>query len=138
MDNNTSHENGAVVGGVRAWLLLEGVAMGAVALVGYRHLGGSWAQLAALFLVPDLSMLGYLAGPRLGAMTYNVAHAVVGPAVMATLGLAVPALLPYACIWLAHVGVDRALGYGLKYPSAFGATHLGRVGARVRGLAVAR
>jgi hypothetical protein len=135
MDNDTSHE-GFVTGSVRTWLLLESVAMAALAIVAYRHFGGSWPRFAALFLVPDLSMLGYLAGPRLGAVAYNVAHAIVGPAVLAVLGVAAPALLPYACIWLAHVGIDRALGYGLKYPTAFGATHLGRMGG-ARAVAVA-
>jgi hypothetical protein len=118
-------------------LLLEGVAMAAVAIVAYRHLGGSWTRFATLFLLPDLSMLGYLAGPRVGAMAYNVAHALVGPAALAILGLSAPMVLPYACLWLAHVGVDRALGYGLKYSSAFGATHLGRL-ARAHHAAVAR
>jgi hypothetical protein len=94
------------------------------ALVGYHLLGASWSWFAALFLVPDLSFLGYLAGPRVGAVAYNAAHGLVGPAVLA-------ALSPWlALIWVAHVGFDRALGYGLKYGTSFGATHLGMLGKR--------
>jgi hypothetical protein len=119
-----------VVGGPRALLRLEGAVALAAACVGYSWLGGSWGWFAALFLVPDLSMLGYVAGPRWGAASYNIAHSYVMPGLLAlsSILLAVPALSLGALLWLAHIGFDRMLGYGLKYSSAFGDTHLGRVG----------
>ncbi len=126
----TSTETTAVTGGPRAILHLEGAVALAAAAIAYGRLGGSWAMFAVLFLVPDLSMLGYLAGRRIGAIAYNAAHSTIGPATIAVVGLAahVPWLLLGACIWLAHVGADRMLGYGLKYASGFGDTHLGRKG----------
>ena len=88
---------------------------------------GSWVTFAILFLVPDLSMLGYLAGRRAGAAAYNLGHSYLGPAALGAAGLALhqTSLEWAALIWVAHVGFDRMLGFGLKYPEAFGATHLG-------------
>jgi hypothetical protein len=92
----------------------------------FHRMGGGWALFAGLFLVPDLSMLGYLAGPRLGALGYNAGHSYLGPALLGVIGLAAasPLAAQLALIWSAHIGFDRLLGYGLKYPSAFGNTHL--------------
>jgi hypothetical protein len=120
----------AATGGPRALLRLEGAVLLVAACLGYAQLGGGWGWFAALFLVPDLSMLGYLGGPRGGAAAYNLAHSYVTPALLALLSvlLAVPALSLGALIWVAHIGFDRMLGYGLKYGTAFGDTHLGRVG----------
>lgn len=120
---------GTTNGNVRWLLRLEGLAVLALAAFAYHQTGGSWWHFAVLFLLPDLSMLGYLAGPRVGAVTYNAGHSYLLP-----LGLAAfliwrePAYLPYALIWFAHIGFDRALGYGLKYASGFGYTHLGLIG----------
>jgi hypothetical protein len=82
---------------------------------------------ALLFLLPDLSMLGYLVSRHVGAACYNAGHSYLGPAALAALGAAlnVHVLLCFACIWAAHVGFDRLLGYGLKYGTRFGDTHLG-------------
>lgn len=114
----------------RSLLRVEGLAALAFSVFGFHALGGSWALFAVLFLTPDLSMLGYLAGPRIGAAAYNSAHAYIGPALLAAAGLVLATPLPtqLALIWAAHVGFDRMLGYGLKYPAAFGHTHLGPVG----------
>ena len=83
---------------------------------------------AMLFLAPDASFAGYLGGPRIGAAVYNVAHSYVGPLILAGTLLGTGTGLPLAFLWAAHIGFDRALGYGLKYPSAFADTHLGRIG----------
>jgi len=123
---------GVVTGAPRVLLRLEAAALLAASLVAYAHLGAGWGMFAALLLVPDLSLLGYLAGARTGAIVYNAAHSSLGPALLAATGLVVPAVLPFAAIWLAHVGMDRMLGYGLKYGTAFGDTHLGRVGRGAR------
>jgi hypothetical protein len=123
-----------VAGGVRLALRAEGLAILAASLALFAHAGFSWGLFAALFLVPDLSLLGYLGGSRSGAIFYNCAHSLLGPIVLGVGAvLAAPAALPYALIWAAHVGFDRALGYGLKYASAFGNTHLGQVGRAPRG-----
>jgi hypothetical protein len=121
---------GEVQGAVRTLLRLEALAMLAGSLVAFGALGGSWGWFAALFLVPDVSLLGYLAGPRVGAVVYNAAHSYVGPAILAAIGVlaATPTALLAVAIWTAHIGFDRALGYGLKYATAFRATHLGVVG----------
>lgn len=108
-------------------------AEGAVALVasvlGYATQDWGWLTFAILFLAPDLGMLGYLGGSRLGAATYNAVHTYLGPAVLAATGwLAGVSLLPAALIWTAHIGFDRMLGYGLKYPTEFTDTHVGRIG----------
>jgi hypothetical protein len=122
MTTTTLATDAPLTGHPRALLRLEGLAMLAGAIAAYAVLGGGWGVFAALFLVPDLSLLGYLAGPRVGAHVYNAGHSLLGPAVLAPFA---PAL---AAIWVAHVGFDRALGYGLKYTSGFAATHLGRIG----------
>ncbi|WP_102905239.1 MULTISPECIES: DUF4260 domain-containing protein [unclassified Variovorax] len=121
---------GAAQGGVRILLRLEGLVVLAAAVAAYLHLGASWGAFAMLFLLPDLSFLGYLAGPRVGAVAYNAAHSYIGPVALLGLGLVgdIPAALALGLIWSAHIGLDHALGYGLKYGSEFGVTHLGRVG----------
>lgn len=113
-------------------LRLEGLAVASVAAVLYAETGASWWLFAALWLVPDLSMLGYVGGPCRGARIYNAAHSYVVPAALGLSGLTWHAhgLLPLALIWVNHIGVDRLLGYGLKYSDGFGWTHLGRVGKR--------
>jgi hypothetical protein len=116
----------AVAPPVLWWLRLEGLAVAAVAAVLYARTGASWWLFAALWLVPDLSMIGYFAGPRLGANCYNVIHSYLLPIALAIAALSFQraALLPFALIWFNHIGVDRLLGYGLKYPAGFGSTHL--------------
>jgi uncharacterized protein DUF4260 len=121
---------GLASGGVRALLRLEGFAAFAGPLAFYANAGFSWPAFALLFLTPDLSMLAYLAGPRVGAIIYNVAHTYVAAVTLTLVGFigSVPAAMAGGLIWIAHIGFDRALGYGLKYPTAFGDTHLGRIG----------
>lgn len=133
MENRIAHTTtGATQGTVTALLRLEGALAAGLATLAYRHLGGDWWQFAWLFLLPDLTMLGYLAGRQWGAVCYNAGHTYASPAALAFASHALgrPALLPLAAIWAAHVGFDRLMGYGLKYPAAFGATHLGWRGRR--------
>jgi hypothetical protein len=115
---------------VQIFLRLEGLAAAVVSALFYAHTGASWWMFAALWLLPDLSMLGYLGGPKLGARIYNAIHSYVTPATLAATSILLGSsvLLPYALIWINHIGVDRLMGYGLKYPMGFGWTHLGRVG----------
>src|SRR5262245_50137327 len=118
-------------GTVRTILRLEGVAMLALSAAAYSQWSQhGWGLFALLFLAPDLPMVGYLAGSRTGAVTYNVVHAYVGPAALACAGVLWlgPLCLAIALIWSAHIGFDRALGYGLKLPAGFQYTHLGPIG----------
>jgi hypothetical protein len=111
-------------------LRFEGLAMAAISALLYAHIGASWWLFAALFLAPDLSMLGYLAGPCWGARIYNAIHTNVTPAALALCALLFRehVALAIALIWASHIGMDRLLGYGLKYADGFGFTHLGRLG----------
>jgi hypothetical protein len=129
-DIEGSNAAGAVTGEVRALLRIEGLALFCAAILFYGISGASWWLFAVLFLAPDLSFAAYLAGARLGAMGYNALHATIGPLLLALVSLAMgwPMAGPVALIWLAHIGFDRALGYGLKYKAGFGFTHLGRIG----------
>lgn len=120
----------AAAGSVRAWLRLEGLAALAAATYVYAWGGHSWLLFAALFLVPDLGFLGYLAGPRAGAAVYNVLHSYAVPVGIAAAFYTMDRPLVLPLIWIAHIGFDRMLGYGLKYPTAFADTHLGRIGRR--------
>lgn len=113
------------------WLRLEGLAVLATVLAVYFALGGGWGFLLLLFLAPDLSMLGYLGGPRIGALSYNTFHSYALPLglfLSAWWLLAAEPLLLGALVWIAHVGFDRMLGYGLKHDTGFQDTHLGRIG----------
>ncbi len=115
-------------------LRLEEAAEAAFALLVFAQLPYAWWWLPALFLLPDLSMLGYLAGPRVGAFCYNVAHhKAVALAVLATgwwLG-SNPWQLAGALL-LFHSAFDRVMGYGLKYATGFHDTHLGTLPAHQR------
>jgi len=121
---------GAVTGTPRAWLRLEGLAGLAAGVAVYLASGGSLLWLVPLLLAADISMAGYLAGPRVGAIGYNLAHNwAVGVGLLgAGAALAAPALVLAGAVLVGHVGMDRLAGYGLKYPTAFSDTHLGRIG----------
>ncbi|MFP4591227.1 MAG: DUF4260 domain-containing protein [Halobacteriales archaeon] len=121
-------------------LRLEGVAVLLGGLVGYLVTDAPLWLLLVLALAPDVSMVGYLGGARLGSWTYNLAHTYVLPVALIGTGVAlgVELALPVALVWAAHIGADRALGLGLKYETGFRDTHLDRLdaprGARVEGL----
>ncbi len=116
-------------GAVRGLLRLEGLGLLLLTahLYGYRDQG--WLLWIFLFLAPDLSLLGYLGGQRLGSRLYNAVHTYVAPMVLAGVGALAfqPLLVSLSLIWGAHIGLDRALGLGLKLPGGFAHTHLGTV-----------
>jgi hypothetical protein len=107
-------------------LHLEGAAVFIATLFAYQHNHGSWLLFALLFLLPDLSMIGYVANAHVGAFTYNTIHTYIGPLVLGSFALFTGKHLPLllALIWIAHSGFDRMLGFGLKYSSRFKDTHL--------------
>jgi hypothetical protein len=114
---------------VRGLLRAEGLVVFAAAIALYFDAGYGWVLLVVLALAPDLSMLGYLAGPRAGAIAYDAVHAYALPIALAVVGVLAgfDLAVQLALIWVAHIGADRLIGYGLKYPSGFKDTHLQRV-----------
>ena len=114
---------------IKVLLHLEGLAVLSASVVAYAECGDSWGKFFLWFLAPDLAMLGYLVSPLLGARVYNVFHTYFSPFL---LWLFVyffhhPSLSSVCLIWVAHIGFDRMLGYGLKYATQFNQTHLNRV-----------
>jgi hypothetical protein len=124
---------GPTPGSVSMILRTEGLIELMVAVSAYRYFGGSWTLFALLFLVPDLSMLGYLVNRRFGARLYNIGHTYISSTLLALCGLAfaTPLFYSLALIWAAHIGFDRMVGYGLKYPTGFKTTHLSWKDSRV-------
>ena len=128
--DGTTHGAVAVDPSVRGWLRLEGAAAFIAGLALFGWLGGPWLLVIPFLLVPDVSAVGYLRGPRLGALTYNAVHNWATGLAVLGVGLAadVAPVSIAGAILVAHVGMDRAAGYGLKLPTSFGDTHLGRIG----------
>jgi len=94
----------------------DGFAVALAAVLLFRELGVAWWIFAAAFLAPDLVFLAYLAGARAGAAAYNLVHTLLWPALLFGLGLLTErtGLMAAGLIWLAHIGVDRAVGFGPK------------------------
>jgi hypothetical protein len=115
---------------VSVLLRLEGAALLLAALFAYWQLGASWWVFIVLCLAPDLSFFALAFGPRVGAAAYNVVHTTALPLAIAVVASIAGALwlVPFMAIWLAHIGADRLLGYGLKYPEQVQQTHLGPIG----------
>jgi hypothetical protein len=113
----------------RLLLHAEGAVIFVLTLWFYRAGHYLWWLFAALFLTPDFFMLGYLKDGKIGAATYNLVHTLAAPILLLFVALLLPSsgCFPYALIWLCHIGFDRMLGYGLKYPTFFKDTHLQHV-----------
>lgn len=132
MSTTTQHEPGRLLTSPVTIQRVEGLVLLVGGVVGWIASDFSWWWFAVLLLVPDLFMVGYLANTRVGAATYNLGHTLVGPGLL--LGWAWldgPVLaLALGSVWLAHVGMDRLFGYGLKYEDDFKHTHLGWIGGK--------
>lgn len=115
---------------LRLWLRIEGLVVLLLSLLLYAQYGRGWLFFALLLLLPDLSMIGYLAGTRTGALLYNLVHTYSASLLLAAMAVLFHqnTSLSVALIWSAHIGMDRMLGYGLKLPTSFQDTHLGRIG----------
>ena len=126
---------GAVEGMPRLLLRLEGAALALGAVYLYHRIGANWWWFAALILVPDVSFAAYFLGTRPGAIAYNSMHVLFVPVALAIAGFLLPSfdLIWIALIWAAHIGIDRALGFGLKYGAGASFTHLGRIGGAMAG-----
>jgi hypothetical protein len=110
-------------------LHVEGGCVVIVSCILYQQIHGHWTLFLILLLVPDLSMLGYLVNKSVGAVCYNFVHTYSVPLLLFCLSRLLQNLSWdwLLLIWIAHIGLDRALGYGLKYPTAFKDTHLHKV-----------
>ncbi len=113
-----------------SYLRLESAAVFSACVAALVYLGCPWWLAAVLFLTPDLAMLGYLINPRVGAISYNLAHFQLFAIGLGAFGLisSLPTLTLIGLIWLAHIEFDRTLGYGFKLSSSFQDTHLGHIG----------
>ena len=115
----------------RVLLHVEGAALLLLATAAFFAFGHPWWLFLLRLLAPDVSLLGYVAGPRVGAVAYNAVHTMIGP--LALLGVGwwlaggVSMAVAVALVWLAHIGMDRMVGYGLKYPDSAKRNHLGEV-----------
>ena len=112
------------------WLRLEGFVIMALSVYFYFQTGLGWWLFALLLFSFDVGMLGYLQGPKFGALVYNLFHSYISPVLLLAIALLVasPFMTGIALIWFAHIGLDRMLGYGLKSPEGFAYTHLGKLG----------
>ena len=110
-------------------LRIEGAVLLLLSVLLYALNGESWLLFVLLFLVPDLSMLGYLSGPQTGAVSYNLFHTYALPGLLAAFGLLSrsPLLVSLTLVWFSHIGFDRMVGFGLKHPTGFSDTHLHRL-----------
>ncbi len=114
---------------VRSLLRLEGLVGFGLSTYGYSAANGTWGWFVVLFLTPDLSIIGYAANPRIGSLIYDLVHTYVTPAVLLGIGWFFPhhTVLLAGLLLAAHIGLDRFLGFGLKYPTTFKDTHIQHV-----------
>lgn len=123
-------EHGHVTGNVRWLLRLEGLAIFLFSLMAYEFMGFQWGFFILIFLVPDLSLLAYFHSQRVGAIVYNIMHSYILPLMLLAYGFFVSSsnANQVAIVWIAHIGFDRTLGFGLKYSRGFRYTHFGKLG----------
>ncbi len=128
------HVDGTVTSGPRWWLRLDGLVLLVGSLALFATTQEPWWLVPLVIFLPDLFMVGYAGGTRLGAFVYNFGHTYLAPAIVAGVGLRSHSeiITALGLLWFAHVGMDRVAGYGLKYDDAFGHTHLGFLGRRSR------
>ena len=129
MNTTTITTNPASLSLPNLLLRVEGAALFAAGIVIFAQQGGAWWVFALLLLTPDLAMLPYLFSPRAGAISYNIIHTIALPLLFLLIGAGAEssAIVQAAAIWLSHIGMDRVVGYGLKYVSGFKDTHMQRV-----------
>lgn len=130
MNTEINAASPAVSGHPRMILKAEGFVLLVLCIYAYAKLGYSWWLFGALIFAPDIGMAGYLRNAKLGAQLYNVFHVTAVPIAIGVWGYvwSEPFAIAIALIWVAHIGMDRMLGYGLKYETGFTDTHLGKIG----------
>ena len=122
--------DGIVLEPVRAILRVESLLLLGLLIAFYWWMHANWIVFVILLLAPDIAMLGYLRNTQFGAFCYNVFHTLTAPFALGVAALIIHPIAPFAIIWAAHIAMDRALGYGLKYSDSFAHTHLGFIGKR--------
>lgn len=134
-DGGEQLKSPGVTGAPLLWLRAEGLTLFATALLLYSATHQQWWLVPVLILLPDLFMVGYLRGNRIGAAVYNAGHSYPLPALVSLAGLAWhhPLVLALGLLWVAHIGMDRLAGFGLKYDSGFKRTHLGELAGTAGG-----
>jgi hypothetical protein len=95
----------------------------------YLHLGFQLLWFIVFLFSIDIFMLGYVVNKTFGAHCYNLGHTYIIPAILIIVGVLGQShiIIAIAIIWAAHIGWDRALGYGLKFSTGFKNTHLGNL-----------
>lgn len=113
-------------------LRMEGLAVFILGIILYWKLAYSWPLFWWTIFIPDIALLAYVINKEIGAVAYNVTHAKILPSVLAAYAIAFVSstLLALSIIWFVHIGIDRFLGYGLKYSRGFKFTHLGIIGRK--------
>lgn len=114
--------------GIR-WVRVDAAVIFTLAVTTIALTHGGWTQFALLLFVPDVSMLGYLVNRRVGAAMYNAGHMHAVPVAILVWSITTghTAWMTPALTWVAHIAMDQAFGYGLKLPTAFKDTVLGRL-----------
>lgn len=114
---------------IRKMIALEYLIAFLVSVFFYWYFAFSFLYFFLLLFLPDITMLGYIVNTKIGALFYNIGHSLVVPAILVIIGFitVAPPLLMATIIWLAHIFLDRMLGYGLKYDDAFSKTHLQQI-----------
>jgi|SRR5690625_4446463 hypothetical protein len=113
----------------KVFIHVEGLIVLLLSIYVYSLTDFGWLLFILLLLTPDISMLGYLSNNRIGAIIYNLFHTYTSPAVVIAISLlfSIPILLAIGLIWMAHIGMDRTAGFGLKYYTNFKDNHLQRI-----------
>jgi hypothetical protein len=129
-----NNSDGVVRGAAAVLLRTEGAALLAVSVILYAKFGSAWWLFVVLLLAPDIGMSGYVRSTTLGAATYNALHTYAPPAILVAAAVLTGSTIAWSIglVWFAHIGMDRALGYGLKYGDSFQHTHLGFIGRSQR------
>ena len=108
---------------------LEGMIVMILGIYIYFASGYSWWIFLLLLFVPDISMAGYMINTKIGAYLYNASHTFIAPLLLLLVGImfSMDSLLMVGLIWMVHIGMDRMMGYGLKYKTHFKDTHIQRL-----------
>jgi hypothetical protein len=129
MKDNLEPQKSKSMSKTRIFLVLESVVIFLGSFLIYLLLGGNWIIFLVLLFSPDIFMVGYLKNSRIGSIIYNIGNVYAWAIVSIIIGILIDfnLLILFSLIWMAHIIMDRAMGYGLKYPSDFEDTHMQRI-----------
>jgi hypothetical protein len=109
----------------RIFLILESTVIFLGSLLIYLFIGGNWIIFIILLFSPDI----FIKNSRIGSIIYNIGHIHVWAIILILIGILIDLdiLILLGLIWISHISIDRAMGYGLKYPSDFKDTHMQKI-----------